>query len=292
MVSLFFFSTYDTACIVYEHASIVDCHQYAIIPPESAEIWILLWIISSLIGSGIFIGISWSKQGQELLNYDTEKAKRVWKKGSFISFAVLFVITLAYYIYRCVIAPSDAVNKVTSALLIFWLCAMIGVVRRLNYINRVDWKGGTCCWCCPQSCPSCLCDNICFFFYWIALITFFLEALCMWIAVALDVAHEVAPLINQKFEDEPRIKGILVLVLGFRLAFHSNMLSFFWNKIFYGGHDLFSEPTTKLRNGIQAATHKEKHNDKNNDKDTNKDKDNNKDNNKDKKRITITIRAL
>ena len=248
VISLFFFSTYDTACIVYEHASIVDCHQYAIIPPESAEIWILLWVISSLIGSSIFIGISCSKKGRKLLNYDTKQAEHVWKKGSFISFAVLFVITLAYYIYRSVIAPSDAVNKAISVLEIFWLCTMIGVIRRLNYIPRVDWEGETCCRCCPQSCPSCLCDNICFFFYWIALITFFLEALCTWIAVALDVAHEVAPLINQKFEDEPRIQGILVLVLGFSLAFHSKMLSFFWNKIFHGDHDLFSEPTTKLGN--------------------------------------------
>ena len=258
---LFFFSTYDAACIVYEHASIVDCHQDAIMSPESAEIWILSWAISSLIGSGIFIGISCSQEGRRLLNYSTGQARRVWKKGSFISVAVLFVITLAYYIYRCVIAPSDVINKAISVLEILWLCTMIGVVRRLNYIHRVDWNGQIRCRFCPHFCPSCLCHNICFFFYWIALITFFLETLCMWIAVALDVAHEVAPLINQKFEDEPRIKGILVLVLGFSLGFHSNMLSFFWNKIFHGGHDLFSEPTTILRNGIQAATHNEEHND-------------------------------
>ena len=81
VVSLFFFSAYDTACIVYERASIVDCHQDAIISPESAEIWILLWVISSLVGSGIFIGISCSEEGRGLLDYVPRKQNMCGKKA-------------------------------------------------------------------------------------------------------------------------------------------------------------------------------------------------------------------
>ena len=115
----------------------------------------------------------------------------------------------------------------------------------LNYTPRMPWRGTFC----DPNCWDNFRNNICCLFYWISLIMFFLEALYLWIAVALDVAHQVAPLIKKEYPNEPRIKGIIVLGLGFNLAFHSNLVSFFWNKIFHGDKDLLSEPCSKL---IQA----------------------------------------
>jgi hypothetical protein len=69
----------------------------------------------------------------------------------------------------------------------------------------------------------------------------------MWIAVALDVAHQVAPLIKKRFQDESsQFKGALIFLIGFSFAFHSRLLSFYWKKIFHGEKDLLSEPRTKL----------------------------------------------
>ena len=68
----------------------------------------------------------------------------------------------------------------------------------------------------------------------------------MWIAVALDVAHEVAALIEKEYPEEPRIKGIIMIGLGFNLAFHSHLVSFFWDKMFHGDKDLLSDPGSKL----------------------------------------------
>jgi hypothetical protein len=63
----------------------------------------------------------------------------------------------------------------------------------------------------------------------------------------LDVALEVAPLIQHNFPDESRkFRGLVVIVIGFRLAFHLRILSFFWQKLFHGEKDLFSEPNAKL----------------------------------------------
>ena len=292
VITLAFFSTYDTSCVIYERASVVDCHQDVIIPHESAEVWILIWVISSLLGSVIFL-LVWYNTGPELLNYQREKAKHAWEKGSFIFIVVLLLITLGYYVYRSSIAPSG-VSQVISVTLIFWLCFMVLVMHRLNYMPRVQWKGKKCCrlpeclkrkkyrsvirvkrscsakdqkdkQCCSEKCSDCQCrccecchgpccsvfpaEMYCVF-YWIVIITFFLEVMCMWIAVALDVAHEVAPLIEKKFEGESRIKGALILLLGFSIAFHSNLLSFFWNKIFHGDKDLLSEPCSKLTDPI------------------------------------------
>ena len=114
-----------------------------------------------------------------------------------------------------------------------------------------------CCECCRGPCCSVFSAEMYCVFYWIAVITFFLEVMCMWIAVALDVAHEVAPLIEKKFEGESRIKGALILLLGFSMAFHSNLLSFFWNKIFHGDKDLLSEPCSKLMDLICPGVHAE-----------------------------------
>ena len=63
----------------------------------------------------------------------------------------------------------------------------------------------------------------------------------------LDVVHEVAPLIQNKFQDESeQYQGVMMIVIGFRLAFHARLLTFFWEKIFHGEEDLITEPNARL----------------------------------------------
>ena len=63
----------------------------------------------------------------------------------------------------------------------------------------------------------------------------------------LDVALEVAPLIENNFPDQSvQLRGVMVVVIGFRLAFHASLLTFMWEKIFHGEADLFSEPEANL----------------------------------------------
>lgn len=63
----------------------------------------------------------------------------------------------------------------------------------------------------------------------------------------LDVAQDVAPLIENRFPNESgKLRGVVVIMIGFNLAFHARLLSFFWQKLFHGEKDLFTEPNIKL----------------------------------------------
>ena len=229
-------------CVIFEQASVINCHQGAVISQENAKVWILFWVFSSILGSVVFLTVVF--YDHELLNFQYDKVKKVWKKGSFLSVLWLCFIATGFHAYRISLAAS-VLGKIISASMVLWMIAMFLDLLCLNYTPRVHWIGTFC----DPNCWDNFRNNICCLFYWISLIMFFLEALYLWIAVALDVAHQVAPLIEKEYPNEPRIKGIIVLGLGFNLAFHSSLVSFFWNKIFHGDKDLLSEPCSKL---IQA----------------------------------------
>ena len=254
-VSLIFYTTYDTTCIVFEHASVIDCHQEVIIPDQAP--WTLVWIVLSVISSVLFVFIV--VDNMELLNFQKKKAKKLFTKGSFISLLILLGLTTMYYIIRTIIAPSS-LGRAISIVACFSPSARVIVLIFFNYTPRVrlrpiDGRSESCCRSC---CCQFLAKYMLFFFYWIALVMCFLEIACVWVAVALDTAHEVAPLIQKEFPDESsRYKGVLILLLGFSLAFHSRMLSFFWQKLFHGDKDLFSEPCGKLVNDQIGPTNTE-----------------------------------
>ena len=241
-VTLIYYSAYDMKCVIFEQASVINCHQGAVISQENAKIWILFWVFSSILGSVVFLTVVF--YDHKLLNFQHDKAKQIWKKGSFLSVLWLCVIATGFHAYRISLAAS-VLGKIISASMVIWMIAMFLDLLCLNYTPRVHWRGKFC----DPNCWDNFRNNICCLFYWISLIMFFLEALYLWIAVALDVAHQVAPLIEKEYPNEPRIKGIIILGLGFNLAFHSNLVSFFWNKIFHGDKDLLSELCSKL---IQA----------------------------------------
>ena len=63
----------------------------------------------------------------------------------------------------------------------------------------------------------------------------------------LDVAYDVVPVIANSFGKEyGAFRGVIVILIGFDLGLHTRLASFFWEKIFYGGKDLFSEPSDNL----------------------------------------------
>ena len=72
----------------------------------------------------------------------------------------------------------------------------------------------------------------------------------------LDVAQDVEPFIKNNFSAESygQYSGLMVIIVGFRLAFHARLLTFFWEKIFHGDKDLFSEPGDKLVADAKEST--------------------------------------
>ena len=102
-------------------------------------------------------------------------------------------------------------------------------------------KYSGCCKLCPTS------DKYCFVVYWCTLVMYFIESSYVFLAVTLDAANKVTPLINRKFSDEAvKLNGLLVTLLAIRVAFSGRLLLFFWNKMFHGHKDLFSEPNRLL----------------------------------------------
>jgi hypothetical protein len=91
------------------------------------------------------------------------------------------------------------------------------------------------------------------FFYWIALVMYFIETTCKLLAVMLDAAYDVVPVIEGRFPYES-MKGLSVIFLGFRLAFHTRLVYFFWDKICHGDKDTFSEPCSKLEDDQTRLT--------------------------------------
>ena len=206
-VTLIYYSPYDMKCVIFEQASVVNCHQGAVISHENAKVWILFWVFSSISGSVVFLTVVF--YDHELLNFQYDKVKKVWKKGSFLYVLWLCFIATGFHAYRISLAAS-VLGKIISASMVLWMIAMFLDLLCLNYAPRVHWRGTFC----YPNCWDNFRNNICCLFYWISLIMFFLEALYLWIAVALDVAHQVASLIENEYPNEPRIKGIIVLGLG------------------------------------------------------------------------------
>ena len=245
-VSLIVFITYDTKCVILERASVAYCHQDVYVPRP--EIWTVVWMALSVLSSIHFIAIVVDNMESRLLNFQRQKAKRLFTKGSFISLLLLLLLTTIYYIFRAVVAPST-LSMAVLIIMCFWPSAMVLVAIFFNFTPRVHWKPKDCCsasCCCPRVflLP---CKYSLFLFYWSSLVMYFLEATGMWMAVTLNAADQVVPLIDRKFPGETtRYKAIVVVLLGFTVGFYSRIVSFFWQKIFHGDKNLFCEPCSKL----------------------------------------------
>ena len=67
------------------------------------------------------------------------------------------------------------------------------------------------------------------------------------LSIMLDAAYDVAPLIESRFGKEyGTFRGVMVIIIGFKVGLHTRLAYFFWEKIFHGKKDLFSEPNNNL----------------------------------------------
>ncbi len=190
-MSLVNFTSYDTRCMIFEHASVIECHQDGLIPdPES---WILAWILLSILSSIVVLCIIGT---DELLNVHCDKLKGAFRKGSFISFTLLSMATIAYYVLRIFkIDELSGINIATSITLIFWPLVIWGVVWVLNYVLPVEKAN-----CCSISCML----------YWTALTMYLLETGFKLFAAMLDAAYDIAPVVERRFPEES-LKGFIVI---------------------------------------------------------------------------------
>ena len=221
----------------------INCSQEFFI--SNPRYWVFAWLLMSIISSFLLILIV--RLNHKKLNYQSEKAKKVFKKGHVGSLIFLLLISLVYYVIRIYTTRSEKTSVSISVLIFLWLPVTVLLICCLNYLPRVHWT--------KASLPrftlvwwkDCLTKNSNFIIYWLALVMHFVEVTSKVASIMLDVALEVAPLIQHNFPDESRkFRGLVVIVIGFRLAFHLRILSFFWQKLFHGEKDLFSEPNEKL----------------------------------------------
>ena len=95
-ISILFFSIYDTECIVFDHASVVNCsHSFFISNPEHC---VFAWLLLSSISTFLFILIVC--RNYKALNYQLSKAKMIYKRGSFGSLIFLLLMSVIYYAIR------------------------------------------------------------------------------------------------------------------------------------------------------------------------------------------------
>ena len=134
------------------------------------------------------------------------------------------------------------------------------VVWVLNYTPRVrDCDNQNC----PHTRECCSPRKMvehCFIwqlFYWTSLITYLIETFIKLLAVLLDVTYDIAPVIERQFSDES-LKGFIAVLSGLRLAFHSKVFLFFWDKLFHGDKDLFCEPCCNLEGQHETASNNNK----------------------------------
>ena len=233
--------SYNTECLlIFEHILVIDCHQDGIF--KNPDAWILAWIILSVASCLGFILIFYTAEKHRLLRFCGNKVTNIKCKGSFVSFTVLSLLTMAYYIWQF-IRTETGLNKSIIFFAIIWTPLMVVIVLLLNYTQPVDenMQMGPHENCCLTICrPTFSCS-----FYWISLVVYGIETLAKLFIVTIDIAYASAPVIERPLSQETP-KGYAILLSSFRLAFHTRLFLFFWNKAFHGDRDLFSEPCAKL----------------------------------------------
>ena len=253
--------------MIFEHASIIDCHQDGLLPdPES---WIFVWIFFSCLSSSLFLIIFGCGYKLGFLKFRPDRICSAWRKSSFVSLSLLTIPTNIYYGFRIASGVNEEINGATSFFLFLWPVIVWVVVWVLNFTptaRKCDNQN------CPHTIECCSPQKIvehCFIwrlFYWTSLGMYSCETFFKLLAVLLDVTYDIAPLIEREFSDES-LKGFIAILSGLRLAFHSRVFMFFWDKLFHGDKDLFCEPccnlkgqheTTSNDNKIKTSKDKEK----------------------------------
>ena len=79
IISVIFFSIFDTKCVIFEQASVINCSQDFFI--SNPRHWISTWLFMSIISSFLVIFIIYINHKN--LNYQSRSAKTSTKKDHF-----------------------------------------------------------------------------------------------------------------------------------------------------------------------------------------------------------------
>ena len=150
------------------------------------------------------------------------------------------LLTVVYYIIRLSVVPSAAGKWITFFLLI-WQPAVTVVAYCFKFME--------------VNCPLWERNRFLILFYWTNLITYYLESLFIWFAFTLDLAHEVAPVIEKELPDASSIKVVLVYLLAARVAFGSKLVSFFEHQVCSGVEEAIAGLGTQTDAGERDDGH-------------------------------------
>ncbi|XP_028393370.1 uncharacterized protein LOC114517753 [Dendronephthya gigantea] len=251
VISTVFFSIFDAWCNLYEQASVTNCSQPFFVPHPRQ--WISAWLVMSIISPGLFISIIYTDW--RTFNFQRNAFRKIYRKGSFCSLMFLLAASLIYYFVRLVPSKEDTTSKFISTLMFLWSPVNALIICFINYVPRVRWqktkKTQE-----PSEWLGCFCNNCDFFVYWCAILVYFFELICKNAAIMLNVAQSFDPFLQKNYQSHllSPYWGLIVIIIGFDLAFHARLLTFYWEKIFYGNRDLFAEPGGDMVFDVKDST--------------------------------------
>ena len=223
-ISIINFSIFDTKCTVLEKASVLNCSQEFF--TSNPKHCIATWLFTSVVSSSVLLLIIYLNR--ENLNFETAKFQQILERGSFWSLFSGLIASSVYYCYRITIT-SNTISILILALLLIWPFVNVGAMCCWNYLPPVQNNATNC------------------IIYWLALTMHLLETAFKLLAVMLDVAYDVIPtnenMLGKKYG---KLRGVMVIVMGLNLGLHTELVSFFWKKIFYGEKDLLAGPSINL----------------------------------------------
>ena len=179
------------------------------------------------VSSLLLLFIIWCNRKKLKCNF-SRPFKLLIYKSSFWRTNGLFAFTFAYYIIR-IDGSTDGSDMLLSIALLMWWPATLLVVYCLNYVEPVAW---------PERDARNLLSLSLFLGYWITILVYFAETFCVVVAVTLAAKMNIIPMLQGRSVDY-KIQAFVSLVIMIRVAFASQMLAFFWHKIFYGRKDFF-----------------------------------------------------
>ena len=197
---------YDVKCAMEEEATFANCTQEFFV--SNPKNWVLYSKTMSTSSSVILLLIIWYNRKKINYNYYKQFKDRI-KKSTFWLNNVMFACTFVYYLIRF-----DTSDKQLSIALLLWWPATILVVHNLKDIH-----------------PTNLPHRWLTFGYWLTLLIYCAETVCVFVAVTLDAQQKIIPVIHQRDLPYP-VEAFAILVVWIRSVLAGSMSTFFYRKIF------------------------------------------------------------
>ena len=214
------FSGYDTKCALFEKASMVNCSQEFLVPEP--KYWCNAWHITSICSSAIVILLVWIYRKRIEYSFSNTVRKLI-RKASFWRMNFLLSIMFIEYVIAC--KTTDESHTILYAFSFTRMASTAFVIYCLNYVN-----------------PSRIAYESKMYYqvgYWLTLLMYFAECTAILLLYLLNTALVLAPFVDHS---DGNYQALILVVFGLKCALSSQCLTFFFEKIFHGDKDLFSEP--------------------------------------------------